>query len=72
MVKQYWDLNKIHDRKDRRLKELKQSGLPDENSEKRKSKLENKTEKKLQKLRKISQDLSKYWNKQQIDGVKTE
>ncbi|SCD21509.1 hypothetical protein PSM36_2713 [Proteiniphilum saccharofermentans] len=71
MVKQYWDLNKIHDRKDRKIEELKQSGLPDEKFGKEKSKLENKAEKKLQKLqKKYLRNLSKYLNKQQIDGVK--
>lgn len=71
MVKQYWDLNKIHDQKDLKIKELKQSGLSDEKFGKEKSRLENKAEKKLVKLqKKYLRNLSKYLNKQQIDGIK--
>ncbi|RNC66730.1 DUF3826 domain-containing protein [Proteiniphilum sp. X52] len=71
MVKQYWDLNKIHDQKDRKIKELKQSGLSGERLEKEKSRLENKAEKKLLKLqKKYLSNLSKYLNNQQIDGIK--
>ncbi len=71
MVKQYWDLNKVHDQKDGKIKAMKQSGLPDEEFEKEKSRLESKAEKKLLKLQeKYLRNLSEYLNNEQINGIK--
>lgn len=69
MVKQYWDLNKVHDEKDVHIQELKRSGKKD--LEKAIHKKEAKAEKKLLKLqKKYLRNLSKHLNVQQIDGVK--
>src|SRR5690554_1355839 len=69
MVKQYWDLNKVHDKKDSRIQELKKSGKKD--LEKAVNKEEVKAERKLLKLqKKYLRNLSKLLNTQQIDGIK--
>ncbi|HBG59106.1 DUF3826 domain-containing protein [Proteiniphilum sp. UBA1028] len=71
MVRQYWDLNKVHDTKNTKIEGLKKSGLPAGKFEKKKNGVEKKAEKKLLKLQKrYIKNLSKYLNEEQIDGIK--
>lgn len=71
MVKQYWDLNNVHDRKNAKISELKKSGLSEEKLEKAKSRAETKAEKELLKIqRRYLKNLSKHLNNEQIEGIK--
>ena len=71
MVKQYWDLNKVHDSKDAKIKELRGKDLSSEKLDKQKNKLEKKADKKLNKLqKKYLKNLSKLISDKQIDGIK--
>ncbi|MDD2298098.1 MAG: DUF3826 domain-containing protein [Fermentimonas sp.] len=71
MVKQYWDLNKVHDGNSSKIKELKNKGLSGDKLDKKRSKLEKNADKKLLNLqKKYLRNLSKLIDSQQIDGIK--
>lgn len=71
MVKQYWDLNKVHEKRDNKIKELKESGVADDFLKEKRQKIEKKADRKLLKLqKKYLRNLSKLLDKQQIDGIK--
>jgi len=71
MVRQYWDLNKVHDTKDAKIEKLKKSDLSAGRIEKKKKKIEKNAEKKLLKLQKTYlRNLSKEIDDRQIDGIK--
>lgn len=71
MVKQYWDLNNVHDTKEAKIKELKEKGVSGDKFENKKERINKKTQKRLRKLQKrYLENLSKYINESQIDGIK--
>lgn len=71
MVKQYWNLNKVHDGRDNKIKELKERGFTADILKRERNKLEKKADKKLLKLQeKYIRNLSRLLDKQQIDGIK--
>jgi len=71
MVKQYWDINKVHDGRDNKIKELKERGVTADILKRERNKLENKADKKLLKLqKKYLGNLSRLLDKQQVDGIK--
>jgi len=71
MVKQYWNLNKVHDNRDNKIKELTESGMPADILKEKKNKLAKKADRKLLKLqKKYLRNLSKLLDQQQIDGIK--
>ncbi len=73
MVKQYWNLNKVHDNRDNKIKELTESGMPADILKEKKNKLAKKADRKLLKLqKKYLRNLSKLLDKQQIYGIKEE
>jgi len=62
MVKQYWNLNKVHDGRDNKIKELKERGFTADILKRERNKLEKKADKKLLKLQKnISGTFPDYW-----------
>lgn len=71
MVKQYWNLNKVHDITDARVKQLKDSELEENKATKKIEREKRKATRKLKKLqRKFLADLSKELNSDQIDDIK--
>lgn len=71
MVKQYRDINRVHEEKQEKLKALSQSGLSAEKIDKKKQKIEQKADKQLSKLQKrYLKNLSKYLSQDQIVGIK--
>lgn len=70
IVEQYWNLNKIHDKRDDLLKEEK-AKLADEAYKVKKKKIELKSEKKISKLHtSYLKKLSKYLSAEEVDQVK--
>lgn len=71
MVKQYWDLNKVHDETEAKVEELKKSGLAEEKLNKKIEQEQEKANRELKKLQKtFLENLGKELNSKQIDGVK--
>ncbi len=71
LVKQYWELNKVHDDTDARVKELKQRELTEKKATKKIEREKRKATRKLKKLqKKFLANLSKELNSIQIDGIK--
>lgn len=71
MVKQYWDLNKVHDVTKAKVKKLRERDLTDKKLNKRIEKENKKATRKLKKLqKKFLANLAKELNSEQIDGVK--
>ena len=71
IAKQYWDLNKIHDGKDAKIKVLKASGIDNKTLDVKRDKLKAKAQKRLGKLhKKYIKILNKNLTAEQVEGVK--
>lgn len=71
IAKQYWDLNKIHDGKDAKIKKLKEAGVENDVLDVKREKLEAKAKKNLAKLhKKYIKTLNKNLTPEQVEGVK--
>jgi hypothetical protein len=71
MVKQYWDLNKVHDATEAKVKELKKQDLTEKELNKEIEQENKKATRKLKKLQKrFLANLAKELNNKQINGVK--
>jgi hypothetical protein len=71
IAKQYWDVNKVHDTRDAKIKELKSGNLSEEEFEAKEKKLQEVTSGKLQKLhKKYIAALKKYLTNDEVDAVK--
>lgn len=71
IAKQYWDLNKIHDGKDAKIKVLKASGIDNKALDAKRDKLKAKAQKRIAKLhKKYIKTLNKNLATEQVEGVK--